>query len=502
MGRLTPQKKKHFSVKMNQKSMKCTVRVRIQAITCPGVVLPCGKDVYLSVCVMGQYRKTGCLPPVFPLLFHHNMEFVKSYSGALHPNDIADLLEEGEVLATVEANTREFLYPGPRQTWRAGAPEREILMKRSITFPGISPKVEFTTTSVIQECDGRDIKLASPPCCPDPATPNPPPSPGQRGSPRAVADGSCSPSGYQQPTVASRSRALSPYTHRRMCQLSWDAVQRLAHLRLGPHRFRKETDTHTPFLVPRSLSSSMVESPSPRLSAPRHTRSLHSSLSPCHTTQHTDSSLLGSYRPKSGRKSSKQEVPKTPLRGFLPPPAQSTPGSAPGRPQSTPGSAPRRPQSTPGSAPGRPQSTPGSAPRRPQSTPGSAPGRPQSTPGSAPGRPQSTPGSAPRRPQALSGSSLRERFQNSPSSPWEEIHRRVQNILRTHQSHRKLSFDDDEEDAHSSTAPPGEMSGPLDDGPSWRSQGTHGRGTPPRAVFEQSLGNIYHDMYQQASSST
>ncbi|XP_067085988.1 spermatogenesis-associated protein 6 isoform X1 [Osmerus mordax] len=450
MGRLTPQKKKPFSVRMNQKSMKCTVRVRIQAITCPGVVLPCSENVYLSVCVMGQYRKTGCLPPAFPLLFHHSMEFVKTFSGALDPSDIADLLEadittfeliqllppEGEVLATVEANTREFLYPGPRLTWRAGAPEREILMKRSITFPGISPKVEFTTTSVIQESDGRDIKLASPACSPAPATPTPPPSPGQRGSSRAVADGSCSPSGYQRPTVASRSRALSPYTHRRMCQLSWDAVQRLAHLRLGPHHFRKETDTHTPFLVPRSLSSSMVESPSPRLTTPRHTRSLHSSLSPGRTTQHTDSSLLGSYRPKSGRKSSKQEVPKTPLRGAPPPPALSTPGSAPGRPQ------------------------------------------------------------------ALSGSSLRERFQNSPSSPWEEIHSRVQNILRTHRSHRKLSFDDEEEGAHSSTAPPGEMSRPLDDGPSWNGQVTHCRGTPSRAVFEQSLGNIYHDMYQQASSST
>lgn len=55
--------------------------------------------------------------------------------------------------------------------------------------------------------------------------------------------------GYQQPTVSSRTRALSPYTHRRMCQLSEDARQRLSHLQLGPHYFRKETESPTPFLV-------------------------------------------------------------------------------------------------------------------------------------------------------------------------------------------------------------------------------------------------------------
>lgn len=56
-------------------------------------------------------------------------------------------------------------------------------------------------------------------------------------------------SGYQQPTVSSRTRALSPYTHRKMCQLSEDARQRLSHLQLGPHHFRKETDSQPPFLV-------------------------------------------------------------------------------------------------------------------------------------------------------------------------------------------------------------------------------------------------------------
>lgn len=41
---------------------------------------------------------------------------------------------------------------------------REMLMRRSICFPGISPKVEFATMSVIEECDGKDIQ-------PQPASP-------------------------------------------------------------------------------------------------------------------------------------------------------------------------------------------------------------------------------------------------------------------------------------------------------------------------------------------
>uniref|UniRef100_A0A3Q2DBE4 Uncharacterized protein n=1 Tax=Cyprinodon variegatus TaxID=28743 RepID=A0A3Q2DBE4_CYPVA len=68
--------------------------------------------------------------------------------------------------------------------------------------------------------------------------------------------------GYQRPTVASRSRALSPYTHRKMCQLSEDTRQRLSHLQLGPHHFRKETESQSPFLVPRRFNTSGMGTPS------------------------------------------------------------------------------------------------------------------------------------------------------------------------------------------------------------------------------------------------
>ncbi|XP_062855096.1 spermatogenesis-associated protein 6 isoform X2 [Trichomycterus rosablanca] len=181
MGGLTPPKKPSHS-RVQQRALKCTVQLTLHAITCPGVLLHSQEDIYLSVRMMGQYHKSKCVPSAFPLLLHEEMLFSKIFSGAFDPGDIADHLEndatcfeliqlvppEGEILATFEENTRDFLYPGPKLIPQSPGSEREILMKKSISFPGISPKVEFSTMSVIEECDLK----ASQSTCSVPCSPN------------------------------------------------------------------------------------------------------------------------------------------------------------------------------------------------------------------------------------------------------------------------------------------------------------------------------------------
>ncbi|XP_050973249.1 spermatogenesis-associated protein 6 isoform X1 [Labeo rohita] len=464
MGGLTPPKKPSAS-QMRQKAIKCAVELDIQSITCPGVVLPSQEDIYVSVRIMGQYQKSKCVPPVFPLLLHEKMVFVKTFVGAVDPGAVAEHLEndttsleliqlippEGEILATFEEDTREFLYPGPRLTPRSPGPEREILMKRSISFPGISPKVEFSTTSIIEECDVKHGQPAMSSCgrsstkpchvktCPANAKKKPGTAP------------SC---GYEKPTVASQSRAPSPYTHRKMCQLSEEARQRLSHFKLGPYIYKKETVPQAPFVVPRSPNTSLMESSmcfTPQSSikrSPLHQRSRS------YTTDLTDPSLLGSFRSKPSHEASMQ--------------ATRSPQNKSPKDHSTPVSITLRDQSP-----------------------------------------------------VLSRSSLRERFQSSSSpSQSEEIHKRVQRILNIHGPRCKLSFDEESEEEEGvrqssrvsshrdsvidSWLPqdrliPAEPSVNLDGGTFWTKRAAAYTGKPHRAAFEDSLSKIYKNLYRNAS---
>ncbi|XP_043101234.1 spermatogenesis associated 6-like protein [Puntigrus tetrazona] len=150
---------------MPRKAVKVVVELHLRAITCPGVHLPAKDDVYVSVSLMHKYRKTECLPAVFPLLIREKIRFEKTLSHATDPAAIADFLQcetvkieliqlippAGETLASFEVDARSFLFPEPKLVPSFSGVEREVLMTRHPTFPGISPRLEFSTKTTFSE---------------------------------------------------------------------------------------------------------------------------------------------------------------------------------------------------------------------------------------------------------------------------------------------------------------------------------------------------------------
>ncbi|XP_067391615.1 spermatogenesis-associated protein 6 isoform X2 [Emydura macquarii macquarii] len=294
---------------MPRKALVCGLELELRSITCPGVLLKDKNELYLSVCVFGQYKKTQCVPAAFPLFLEEKLIFEKVFTDVVDPGELVELLEfdtavleliqlvppVGEILATYEENTRDFLFPDPKLTRGRHGSDREVLMKRSASFTGIAPKLRFSTSFLITESllssershvqDNLDWVHHS--------TPNgrlQTRSP-KKNTPSPEKNRHClATKNYEQPTIASKSRSPSPYTKRRMCELSEEARQRLAHLNLGPFEFRRETDK-PPFVVRH------IEQPSPFVDV--HTWGpTKDSAREAWSRVSYDPSLLGSYRPK------------------------------------------------------------------------------------------------------------------------------------------------------------------------------------------------------------
>lgn len=145
---------------------------------------------------------------------------------------------------------RQSCCPAPLRPSATATPSRIYAAKELFPYVG-----DFEDGSFLFPRDWRrrrrgDERTPTPGSTSSPSLASPVCSPGKnRKNGRRAANGVSEHHGYQQPTVSSRSRALSPYTHRKMCQLSEDTRQRLGHLQLGPHHFKKETALQRPFLV-------------------------------------------------------------------------------------------------------------------------------------------------------------------------------------------------------------------------------------------------------------
>lgn len=469
---------------MPRKVLRCVLQLEIRSITCPGVLLKDKEELYLSVSILGQYKKTRCVPAAFPLLFQEKLVFEKTFANIVDPGDLVELLEVdtavleliqlvppvGEILATYEENTRDFLFPDPKLTSRHHGVDREILMKRSSYFTGIAPKLRFSTSSLITESllsSGRshvqdDLNWVHH------STPNgklQTKLPKKNTLSPEKSRHSVARKNYEQPTIASKSRSPSPYTKRRMCELSEEARQRLAHLNLGPYEFRRETDK-PPFVVRR------VEQPSPGTE-------LHACCSLREGTMESwskvtpDLSLLGSYRPKRAKARSTHGKDCDSSSGVC---NEDVISGSPNRLARSGGSLVH--------------SAPSAFQKHSLSS-------------------------------VLNRSSLRERFNSGwpPPANGDEIHKRVKNILRTHSARQRLVFDESNSskgnltktresshkarlslsDLRSSSPMQQNITVHLDNGEFWSNRAAVCKGKPHRAIFEDSLGKIYRNMYRKAS---
>ncbi|KAM3937691.1 spermatogenesis associated 6-like protein [Leptodactylus fuscus] len=265
--------------------LKVVVELQIHAVTCPGVFLPDKDDIFLNVSILGQSKETRCLAAVFPLLFHEKMRFEKVFQKAVDPATVVELLEKrnagfellqlnqlGEdVLATYKENHRDFLFPEPKLTPPYPGVDREVLMKTVPGFPGIAPKIEFSTTTTIKEtsncsrkrCDS--VKTHS-----QRSLQNSP----DRKSKNTSKCYSSSEKSYNSPTRSSQSRSPSPYTRRRICELNKDNEQRLAQLHLGNYEFKSDAEPRPPFIVRHIDHSKPV--------GEKASSQLHSPKSRCH----------------------------------------------------------------------------------------------------------------------------------------------------------------------------------------------------------------------------
>ncbi|XP_075411940.1 spermatogenesis-associated protein 6 isoform X2 [Tenrec ecaudatus] len=517
------------------KALQCALALEIRSVTCPGVVLKDKEDIYLSICVFGQYKKTQCVPPTFPLVFNARMVFEKVFPEAVDPGDVVAQLEYdtavfeliqlvppvGETLSTYDENTRDFMFPGPNQISGHHDSNRQVTMRRISGLRGIAPKMEFSTTSVITECLISSRKCRTQDKFFYHSAPvEKPHGRLQSRTSRSQKKKSKSPErskycinakNYEQPTISSKSHSPSPYTKRRMCELSEDTRRRLAHLNLGPYEFKKETDK-PPFVIRH------VDPPSPRADAFfgssgrdcerdgwSRMHNAHSVTPVCGTvpearahrvqpgsillhedTGHDalkrlsqlDHSHHGCHRPKE------YKVMRSPHGRDFDDSLERCDEYLASRPCSKPQHSARTLLV---------HSAPSTTPKHSPSP-------------------------------MLNRASLRERFHSDWCSPsnCDEIHDRVKNVLKSHQAHQRHLYDErdpekeeelelkrgllyrdsayDSDPEYSSFPRP---HGPvhLDDGEYWSNRATSYKAKPHRPIFENSMDKIYRNLYKKACNS-
>ncbi|XP_050402486.1 uncharacterized protein LOC126818890 isoform X2 [Patella vulgata] len=158
---------------MPRRAIRCVVELNLHGVSAPGCWLPSKEDCYLSLALFSQYKNTQLLSSVFPILVNEKFRFEKTYFTALDEEEVIELLEDELVviellqmseysdgavhLATYTNNVRDFLYPFETYRPTVHSRDRDIFLERTVAFPGISPKLEFSSKVVVKESYSDDM---------------------------------------------------------------------------------------------------------------------------------------------------------------------------------------------------------------------------------------------------------------------------------------------------------------------------------------------------------
>ncbi|CAL7952512.1 unnamed protein product [Xylocopa violacea] len=153
---------------MTGKGFCVKIRLELHAVTCPGVWLCPNGKIALRITSLGSTIQSHRVSPIFPLLFHNEFHFKKTFTRLAALTELERCLEQESLyaeliqwldpcnqailLATFETSLADLLYPVTCCKRLLAGLDVDLLMDPSKYFPGIiAPKIEVSTKTVIEE---------------------------------------------------------------------------------------------------------------------------------------------------------------------------------------------------------------------------------------------------------------------------------------------------------------------------------------------------------------
>ncbi|XP_031369681.1 spermatogenesis-associated protein 6 [Apis dorsata] len=144
------------------------IKLELHAITCPGVWLCPNGKIALRITSLGSILESHRVSPIFPLLFHNEFNFKKTFTRLAALTELQRILEKQPfyaeliqwlnpcnqpiILATFHTSLADLLYPVAHCKHLLPGVDIDLLMDPTKYFPGIiAPKIEISTKTVIEE---------------------------------------------------------------------------------------------------------------------------------------------------------------------------------------------------------------------------------------------------------------------------------------------------------------------------------------------------------------